>query len=90
MARPFLSGLFHDEPAVESLNALGLDVSCVGNHEFDEGVNELVRMQYGGCHSDDGCYSPWGAGGYPGADFSWLAANVVRERPVGPSSPAPG
>ena len=77
---PFLSGLFHDEPAVESLNALGLDVSSVGNHEFDEGVRELQRMQRGGCHPEDGCYEPWGAGGYPGADFPWLAANVVRER----------
>ena len=77
---PFLSGLFHDEPAVESLNAMGLDVSSVGNHEFDEGVKELQRMQRGGCHPEDGCYAPWGAGGYPGADFPWLAANVVRER----------
>lgn len=77
---PFLSGLFHDEPAVESLNALGLDVSSVGNHEFDEGVTELLRMQRGGCHPVDGCYAPWGKRGYPGADFPWLAANVVRER----------
>ncbi len=77
---PFLSGLFHDEPAVESLNALGLDVSSVGNHEFDEGVTELLRMQRGGCHPVDGCYAAWGRGGYPGADFPWLAANVVRER----------
>ena len=76
---PFLSGLFHDEPAVESLNALGLDVSSVGNHEFDEGVTELLRMQRGGCHPDDGCYSPWGGREYPGADFRWLAANVVRD-----------
>ena len=75
---PFLSGLFHDEPAVESLNAMGLDVTSVGNHEFDEGIGELQRMQDGGCRTDDGCYSPWGAGGYPGADFPWLAANVVR------------
>ena len=75
---PFLSGLFHDEPAVESLNALGLDVAGVGNHEFDEGVTELLRMQRGGCHPEDGCYEPWGEGGYPGADFPWLAANVVR------------
>ena len=75
---PFLSGLFHDEPAVESLNALGLDVSSVGNHEFDEGVSELRRMQRGGCHPEDGCYAPWGEDGYPGADFPWLAANVVR------------
>jgi 5'-nucleotidase len=76
---PFLSGLFHDEPAVESLNAMGLDVSSVGNHEFDEGWRELLRMQRGGCHPEDGCYEPWGPDGYPGADFSWLAANVVRE-----------
>ena len=76
---PLLSGLFHDEPAVESLNAMGLDVSSVGNHEFDEGVDELLRMQRGGCHPEDGCYEPWGEDGYPGADFPWLAANVVRE-----------
>ena len=53
---PFLSGLFHDEPSVESLNAMDLDVSSVGNHEFDEGTAELLRMQRGGCHPDDGCY----------------------------------
>jgi 2',3'-cyclic-nucleotide 2'-phosphodiesterase (5'-nucleotidase family) len=76
---PFLSGLFHDEPAVESLNAMDLDVSGVGNHEFDEGVDELLRMQRGGCHPEDGCYEPWGEEGYPGADFPWLAANVVDE-----------
>lgn len=73
---PFLSGLFHDEPAVDSLNALGLDVSSVGNHEFDEGTDELLRMQEGGCHPVDGCYFPTP---YPGADFQWLAANVVKK-----------
>jgi 5'-nucleotidase len=72
---PFFSGLFHDEPSVESLNALGLDVSSVGNHEFDEGVTELLRMQNGGCHPVDGCYFPDDP--YAGADFPWLAANVV-------------
>ena len=41
---PFFSGLFHDEPSVESLNEMGLDYSGVGNHEFDEGVTELLRM----------------------------------------------
>ncbi len=74
---PFLSGIFHDEPSVESLNALGLDVSSVGNHEFDQGVKELRRMQYGGCHPVDGCYFPNKP--YRGADFPWLAANVVKE-----------
>jgi 5'-nucleotidase len=74
---PFLSGLFHDEPSVESLNAMGLDVSSVGNHEFDEGVTELLRMQNGGCHPVDGCYFPGQP--YAGADFQWLAANTVND-----------
>ncbi len=74
---PAFSGLFHDEPSVESLNTLGLDVSSVGNHEFDEGVTELLRMQNGGCHPVDGCYFPDQP--YAGADFPWLAANVVNE-----------
>ena len=72
---PFLSGLFHDEPSVESLEAMKLDVSSVGNHEFDEGIAELKRMQYGGCSLVDGCYFPDEP--YDGASFTWLAANVV-------------
>lgn len=74
---PAFSGLFHDEPSVESLNAMNLDISSVGNHEFDEGVTELLRMQNGGCHPVDGCYFPGQP--YAGADFNWLAANVVSE-----------
>ena len=70
-----LSGIFHDEPSVESLDAMELDVSSVGNHEFDEGLNELLRMQRGGCHPVDGCYFPNDP--YEGADFEWLAANVT-------------
>jgi 5'-nucleotidase len=74
---PAFSGLFHDEPSVESLNAMFLDVSSVGNHEFDEGVTELLRMQNGGCHPVDGCYFPDAP--FAGANFQWLAANVVHE-----------
>jgi 5'-nucleotidase len=74
---PAFSGLFHDEPSVESLNAMRLDVSSVGNHEFDEGVTELLRMQNGGCHPVDGCYFPDEP--FAGANFQWLAANVVNE-----------
>ena len=73
----FLSGMFHDEPSVETLNAMGLDVSSVGNHEFDEGTTELLRMQDGGCHPEDGCYFPDEP--YKGAQFQWLAANVVKK-----------
>ena len=44
---PLLSGLFHDEPTIEFLNSIGVDTVGVGNHEFDEGAAELLRMQYG-------------------------------------------
>ena len=54
-ASPLLSALFHDEPTVESLGLAGLQVTSVGNHEFDEGSAELLRMQRGGCHPTDGC-----------------------------------
>ncbi|WP_162467113.1 esterase-like activity of phytase family protein [Streptomyces cavernae] len=74
-ASPFLSGLFHDEPTVESMEKLHLDVTSVGNHEFDEGTGELLRMQNGGCHPEDGCYIDGEP--YDGAQFPWLAANVI-------------
>ena len=84
-ASPIISGLFKDEPSIESLNALGLDVTSVGNHEFDEGVPELLRMQYGGCSPTDGCYD---ADGYSGANFQYLAANVTYKKGVKVTRPA--
>jgi 5'-nucleotidase len=81
---PFLSGLFKDEPSIETLDNLGLDVSSVGNHEFDEGVPELLRMQYGGCHPVEGCFDP---DGYRGAQFDYLAANVTYKNGVKVSKP---
>ncbi|UXY28434.1 bifunctional metallophosphatase/5'-nucleotidase [Streptomyces sp. HUAS TT20] len=76
-ASPLISGLFHDEPTIEALNKLDLDVTSVGNHEFDEGAKELARLQNGGCHPTDGCYSNEG---FSGADFPYLAANVLDEK----------
>jgi len=73
-ATPLISAAFHDEPSIEVLNSLDLDVSSVGNHEFDEGVAELKRLQNGGCHPTDGCQD---GDGYAGADFGYLASNVV-------------
>ena len=78
---PFFSGLFHDEPSVESLNVMELDFSGVGNHEFDEGVDELLRMQNGGNHPVDGGYFDGEV--FAGADFQWLAANVTEDAPDG-------
>jgi len=75
-ASPLVSALFHDEPTIEALNALELDVAAVGNHEFDEGAAELLRIQNGGCHPVDGCQT---GKTYAGADFPYLAANVEVE-----------
>lgn len=77
-ASPLLSGLFHDEPTVEAMNKLGLDVTGVGNHEFDEGKDELLRLQNGGCHPVEGCYEKGRT--FKGADYPILSANVVNEK----------
>jgi 5'-nucleotidase len=73
-ASPLLSALFRDEPTVESLSLMGLDVSAVGNHEFDKGKAELIRMQNGGCHPLDGCRGPHP---FMGATFRYLSASTV-------------
>ncbi|MEU6933776.1 bifunctional metallophosphatase/5'-nucleotidase [Streptomyces sp. NPDC046374] len=77
-ASPLLSGLFHDEPTIGALNKLDLDVTSVGNHEFDEGARELARMQNGGCHPTAGCFVEGKK--FQGADFPYLAANVTDEK----------
>ena len=56
-ASPLASGLMHDEPTIDFMNYAGLDTIGVGNHEFDEGSGELLRMQYGNrSHDGDGPY----------------------------------
>ena len=73
-ASPLISALFHDEPTIEAMNLMGLDINGVGNHEFDEGPAELLRMANGGSHPVDGDLD---GDGFAGADFEFLAANVV-------------
>lgn len=76
-ATPLVSAAFHDEPTIELMNEVGLQVSSVGNHEFDEGVTELLRMQRGGCHPVDGCQD---GDGFGGAKFHYLAANTINNK----------
>ena len=73
-ASPFLSAMFHDEPTIESMSMMGLALSAVGNHEFDEGKDELLRMQNGGCHPVDTCQGPHP---FAGAKFRYLAASTI-------------
>jgi 5'-nucleotidase len=79
-ASPLVSALFHDEPTVEALNRVGVEFTSVGNHEFDKGATELLRLQNGGCRPDPGSCKGLGSrapGSFDGARFQWLAANVV-------------
>jgi 5'-nucleotidase len=96
-ASPLASALFHDEPIQVATNLMHADFCSVGNHEFDEGSAELLRMQNGGCHPTDGCQAaPYALanGGttntYPGADFQYLSANVIKDSTGQPLFPAYG
>ena len=75
-ASPLLSAMFHDEPTIESMSMMGLEISSVGNHEFDEGKDELLRMQNGGCHPTDKCQGPHP---FRGAGFHYLAASTIEK-----------
>jgi 5'-nucleotidase len=82
-ASPLTSALFRDEPTVEVMNLIGLELNAAGNHEFDHGVDELRRLIGGGCASEPrgktlSCAHP--GGHYEGARFAFLAANVVDEQ----------
>jgi len=90
-ASPLASGLFHDEPTIDILNRIGLDLSSVGNHEFDKGRAELLRLQAGGCYQAPATGVGSGVGGvvgvdtcmdhgqFAGARFQYLAANVLDQ-----------
>jgi 5'-nucleotidase len=75
-ASPLLSAMFHDEPTIESMSMMGLEIASVGNHEFDEGKDELKRMQNGGCHPVDKCQGPHP---FSGAKFHYLAASTIEK-----------
>jgi 5'-nucleotidase len=81
-ASPAASALFHDEPTVDLLDGLGVAASVVGNHELDEGLPELRRLQRGGCHPKAGCqFRP----DFGGATFPFLGANIGGADPALPA-----
>lgn len=83
-ASPLSSALFHDEPTVAFLNEIGLSVTSLGNHEFDEGQDEIFRMKKGGCHPKDGCkFEPT----FGGSKFDTLGANVFYTKDHTPFLP---
>lgn len=77
-ASPLVSSLFLDEPTIGAMNRIGLTFNAVGNHEFDRGAQELLRMQQGGCEKYT-LRDPCRVEQFPGAQFGFLAANVTKE-----------
>jgi 5'-nucleotidase len=82
-ASPLANSLFFEEPITVASNLMNVDFASVGNHEFDKGRAELLRIQNGGCHTDGCTAAPYALPDgsttdvYPGADFQYLSANVV-------------
>jgi 5'-nucleotidase len=97
-ATPLISASFFDEPAIETLNRIGLEFSSVGNHEFDKGSEELLRLQNGGCKTTAGIKEANSCKGasvgtpvpFEGAKFKWLSANVLVTASNKPLLPAYG
>lgn len=96
-ASPAASALLQDEPSIQWLNSLAnpsctyadkLNAACnvvgtAGNHEFDEGKTELLRLLNGGNHVS----GPFLEDPYQGARYPMVSANVVDEvtqRPILP------
>ena len=82
---PLISSYFHDEPTIYAANNIKFDVGTLGNHEFDEGGEEMLRLINGG-QRDDGLQFKDGSDGqpvntsdpdFPGANFPYIAANTV-------------
>ena len=79
-ATPPVSSLFFHESTIEVANRMGVDIGVPGNHEFDAGQDELLRMQRGGC-AENRPESPLVScelGRFAGASFQMFAANVLK------------
>ena len=77
-ASPMVSALFLDEPTIEAVNAMKIDFNAVGNHEFDKGQTELLRMKNGGCAKNTSLEPCQVNKAFSGANFGFLAANTLK------------
>ncbi|GBF06542.1 5 -nucleotidase [Deinococcus aerius] len=79
-ASPLVSALLRDEPTIDALTQLGMQVNVVGNHEFDNGIGELLRFQKGGCDSNAPDRACKYENTFPGAGYTYIASNVIDEK----------
>ena len=75
-ASPLISSYFHDEPTIEATNMMRFDVGTVGNHEFDEGGEEMLRLIRGGQRTD-GPRAYTSDPNWHGARYPYIGANTV-------------
>jgi 5'-nucleotidase len=89
-ATPLVSALFFHESTIEVANRMGVDIGVLGNHEFDAGQDELLRIQNGGCapNKADSPFVSCALGRFEGAKFQMFAANVRKadDVPLFPAS----
>ena len=78
-ASPLVSALFLDEPTIDAVNRMQIDFNAVGNHEFDKGWRELLRLANGGCEKNTARLPCQLNPSFAGANFGFLAANTQRE-----------
>lgn len=69
---PPISSLLQDEPTMEYLDFLQFDVGTIGNHELDEGIDEMKRLQFGGFHPITGYF--------PGSKTPYISANIIDKK----------
>ena len=79
-ASTFDSFVQHDKPTIDALNEAGLDVSAVGNHEFDQGYEDLIDRVMAEYDAED---NPLG-----GAEWQYIAANLKMKGTGDPAVPA--
>ncbi len=79
-ASTFESFILNDKPTIDALNEAGLEVSAVGNHEFDQGYDDLVDRVMAEYDPTD---NPEG-----GAEWAYLGANVRFRANDNPALPA--
>ncbi len=73
-ASEFASAVDDDQPTIDMFNALGLDASAVGNHEFDKGWADLRDRVIG-------------SSGSRNATWDYLGANVYDKATGEPAMP---
>lgn len=78
-ASPLVSSLLADEPSIDALSQIGMEVGSLGNHELDKGAKELLRMQKGGCDAFDPSKACKFNSSFAGAKFQYIAANVIEK-----------